>query len=62
MAKVTEVRKIGEWYRVEGVGSDGRKISMDVHAKDVDGSANPHKVFRRAVDVAEDYQHEERRG
>jgi hypothetical protein len=33
---ITEVKKSGEWYQVTGV-SDGKKVSYEISAKDIDG-------------------------
>lgn len=52
MVEILDVKRLGEWYRVLG-WYRGRKVSADVHAKEINGKPEPHafRVFRRGVEM-----------
>ena len=55
--EISEVKKSGEWYKVTG-HVDGRKVSYEISAKDVDGKSRKEGLTRfaqslRTADQAE---------
>lgn len=50
MSEVTEIKKIGDSYRVVGRVGD-RKVSVDIHAMHVDGKSrgDADKFFKRSI-------------
>lgn len=57
MDNIKRVQKKGDWYVVEGV-YNGRPVSADIHAKDVDGKsrADAERALKRAVEIIGDYE------
>jgi len=60
--QVQNVSKRGDWYTVKGY-VNGRPVSADIHAKDVDGKSRQEaeRNLRRSVELVAEYEKKEGR-